>query len=398
MRSLISPPKPDSPAFGPIRVAAFAFGAGALIAASLTTGCGDEGERDEELAAATCDGKTPYTVPGPYDVGVRTITFDDDPVEIWYPAAKGAAKGATKARYDLRDWMPAEYRDLIPAEIDVGFETDAYRDLEVATNDGPYPVVLFSHGLGGLRLQSSFLTTHLASWGMVVIAPEHVERNMTTVVWGSFEADEAPQKHRDLLANLDTVAADAGLDDMLDAERIAMTGHSQGGATVALVGADPEVDVWLSMASNTLPMSSMDNDISDRPGMVMGGSNDAISGGQEATQYDFLEADDKRLLVIQNAGHMAFTDFCEIADDRGGIFQVALDYEVPIDDAIADLVSSLVRDGCEEGDLPTQRAWPIIRHYATAQLRYGFGIDDSTYLEASTAECFDPDVGTLVHN
>jgi predicted dienelactone hydrolase len=351
-----------------------------------------------EIATKTCDGLAPYTVPGPYVAGVKTVEFAGTKMEIWYPADPESSEGLEPDRYDLRDWLPTEYRDRIPDEVDVGFVTDGYRDAPAATEDAPFPVVLFSHGLGGLRLQSSFLTTHLASWGMVVIAPEHVERNMTTVVWGTFETDNAPQTHRDVITNLPAIEAMAGLGGLLDRERIAMTGHSQGGATVSLVGADPEVSAWITMASNALPQSSMDNDIRDRPGLVMGGTADSISGGQERDQYDFLDANDKRLLLIDNAGHMAFTDFCPIAADEGGIFSVALEYGVPISEDIVDLVSDLVRDGCRADDLPIERAWPIIRHYATAHLLYAFGEADTAALEPPTTECFDADVDTLAHN
>jgi hypothetical protein len=44
----------------------------------------------------------------------------------------------------------------------------ADRDLPPATDGGPFPLVLFSHGSVGYRLQSTFLTTHLASGGFVV--------------------------------------------------------------------------------------------------------------------------------------------------------------------------------------------------------------------------------------
>ena len=41
------------------------------------------------------------------------------------------------------------------------------------TAHGPYPLVVFSHGNGGMRLQSLFFTEYLASHGYVVIAPDH---------------------------------------------------------------------------------------------------------------------------------------------------------------------------------------------------------------------------------
>ena len=51
-------------------------------------------------------------------------------------------------------------------------ETGGIRGLTVA--QGRFPLVVFSHGYGGLRTQSSFLTAHLASWGFVVAAPDHL--------------------------------------------------------------------------------------------------------------------------------------------------------------------------------------------------------------------------------
>lgn len=385
---------------GPHRLGAFAKTMTTLLATvtlAAGVGCAEEESIDPEIAERTCDGLAPYTVPGPYVAGVKTVEFGETVLEIWYPAEPRSAKGKEKDRYDLRNWIPEEYRDQIPDDVDVGFVTDAYRGLEPAQSDEPYPVVLFSHGLGGLRMQSSFLTAHLATWGMVVIAPEHVERNMTTVVWGSFETDNAPQTHLDIIDGLSDVAKKAGLEGLVDENRIAMTGHSQGGAAVSVVAPEPDVSAWISMASNILPQPTDDNDIATKPGLVMGGSADGVSGGQERDKYEALEAEEKRLVVIKDAGHMAFTDFCEIADERGGIFAVALEYDVPINEAIIDLVSDLVRDGCEDENLPMERAWPVIRHYATAHLLNAFGEDDGASLDPSTTSCFEPDVDTLAY-
>ena len=73
-------------------------------------------------------------------------------------------------------------------------------DAEVA--DGAFPVVLFSHGFTGIRVQSSFLMSHLASWGMVVVAPEHPSRDLTNVLGGTAPAQVRAQvaRHRARLA------------------------------------------------------------------------------------------------------------------------------------------------------------------------------------------------------
>jgi predicted dienelactone hydrolase len=38
---------------------------------------------------------------------------------------------------------------------------------------GSWPVIVFSHGFGGIRFQSYFLTERLATHGFIVIAPDH---------------------------------------------------------------------------------------------------------------------------------------------------------------------------------------------------------------------------------
>src|SRR5262245_52814877 len=92
-----------------------------------------------------------------HPVGVRTFTWTDAQragraltLEAWYPA--------TDAHRD-EDVSPAtrDQYDFIP-----GFPPgaqDAVRD--AAPRDGAYPLVVFSHGFGAHRRQSTFLCTHL---------------------------------------------------------------------------------------------------------------------------------------------------------------------------------------------------------------------------------------------
>lgn len=57
----------------------------------------------------------PYAVRGPYDVGVTTLMVDGGAVEVWYPAPAGAQAGRAPDVYDLRDWLPEDFRAKIPA-------------------------------------------------------------------------------------------------------------------------------------------------------------------------------------------------------------------------------------------------------------------------------------------
>ncbi|MEZ5268392.1 MAG: hypothetical protein R2789_07465 [Microthrixaceae bacterium] len=111
-----------------------------------------------------------YAQPGPYGVGVVTLSLGDRDMELWYPADPADVEGQDRDTYFVRDFVPAWVERLLDPEVNPPYVTDAVRDVPAAT-DGPFPLVLFSHGFAGFRLTSTALTTHLASWGFVVIAP-----------------------------------------------------------------------------------------------------------------------------------------------------------------------------------------------------------------------------------
>jgi predicted dienelactone hydrolase len=87
--------------------------------------------------------------------GDRTLTVD-----IWYPAARRSH--AETATLDLT------LADLAIAEVELPGVL-----AEPAPARGSFPLVVFSHGHGGVRFQSWFLMRALASHGFVVAAPDH---------------------------------------------------------------------------------------------------------------------------------------------------------------------------------------------------------------------------------
>jgi predicted dienelactone hydrolase len=118
-------------------------------------------------------------VRGPFPVAVRTLDLTDEarggrslPLEIWYPATDayaGRDLDETRDRYEVVPGFG------LPSE-----PQDAVRD--AAPRPGPFPLVLFSHGYGGHRRQSTFLCTHLASHGYVVAAPDHSGNTVVDVM------------------------------------------------------------------------------------------------------------------------------------------------------------------------------------------------------------------------
>src|SRR4051812_34478893 len=73
-------------------------------------GAAGQGSGATSTSAPTVTGDT-YSEPGPYPVGVTTLTLPSGPsVEVWYPAA---ADGGGKVTYDTRDFVPDSIKSLL---------------------------------------------------------------------------------------------------------------------------------------------------------------------------------------------------------------------------------------------------------------------------------------------
>jgi dienelactone hydrolase len=113
-----------------------------------------------------------------------------------------------------------------------------------ASPDGPVPLVVFSHGLGGSRMGYSYLARHWADVGMASLHPQHVGSDSR--VWRGNPLDllqrlqsaardaEALARAQDLRFALDQVlASDQGR--LIDASKVAVAGHSYGANTAMLI-------------------------------------------------------------------------------------------------------------------------------------------------------------------
>jgi len=97
-----------------------------------------------------------------------------------------------------------------------------------------HPVVLLSHGFGGIGLQMTWLGSALARAGYVAIAVDHPGTNGIDGI--TPEGAYAPwERTGDLVAALDAALADKTLAPHLDAARVGMAGFSMGGFTGALL-------------------------------------------------------------------------------------------------------------------------------------------------------------------
>ncbi|MBM3827256.1 MAG: hypothetical protein FJW09_01290 [Actinobacteria bacterium] len=319
-----------------------------------------------------------YAAAGPYPVGVTTLELEaGNKVEIWYPAVAGTMGTDF---YDVRDFVPDAIRALLTADVPAVYEYDAVRDAAMA--DGTYPVVLFSHGYSGIRLQSTFLTAHLASWGMVVVSPDHWSRDLFHVL--SAPVGDRQSSIVELLASLDLISAENTLsgsifEGRIDSSRVVAVGHSAGGGTIVGAAADDRIDGYVSLASGvgissasttTAPLT-----LPNKPSFFIAGALDGIISAQTSTKPSFEAVPaPSRLWIIDGVGHNGFDDFCTFGNGSGIIGVAIASGLGPLLEAQPQL-KTLGEDGCVPPALDVNLGFPIIKHAVTSQIRFWFGDD-----------------------
>lgn len=177
--------------------------------------------------------------PGPYAVGVRTLTlhepgqpdvlaFDpasgtaplrvrDLPVDLWYPAVP--APGAAPAVYSAQ--FPSE-----PPAPPAAFSVTGFAVRGAPAAGGGYPLVVVSHGYSNDPAAMIWLTENLASKGYVVAAIHHDDPPITD---RSKFVGPLLRRPLDIAYVTRTLQRTLGAQGLIDASRTALVGYSMGG-------------------------------------------------------------------------------------------------------------------------------------------------------------------------
>jgi len=364
-----------------------AMSCAALLAAcsNSSDGSGTGGTRGEPAPDT-------YRDPGPYAAGVTTLTLADREVEVWYPVDPADAEGLETSPYFIRDFLSAglegalaDAEERLGIDLNPPFDTDAYRDV-LASRAGPFPVVLFSHGSPAFRTQSTFLTTHLASWGFVVASIDHLEWGLQGFLGTRPDPPmDDVELRRMVVALLDSENARDGalLEGIVSTEQLGVTGHSAGGSASRRFGFEPDVVTYIPLSAGVA--SDGTTELPDTPSLWLTGTTDGIIEAQRTIDAFEQASAPTRLVLIENMGHLGPSDICLIGGS-GGVIGLAQEAGLPVDT----LVESGT-DGCGEESLPIQDGWPVIRHFVTAQLRWAFGIDEEPVGLSQDAQEFFPE-------
>lgn len=379
--------------------------AAALTFSVLATACGggaedartdDPGNAPDQPSSTSSTeapepAKAEYRDVGPFGVGAVTLTLPTgNEVEVYYPSDAVEPNGGLEA-YRVRSFLPPVIEATIPAEVDDEFKVPAEREVEAV--DGPLPLVLFSHGFSGFRLQSTHLLTHLASWGMVVASPDHPSRDLESQINASIGVTEGePQDSvADIQAAIDLVRAesddpDSVLSGLVDPDLLAIGGHSAGGGTaLAATTAIPGMLGYISYASGARD----ETELPDVPSLFLAGANDGVIEPGRAAEAFEAAAEPSWRWELADSGHLAFSDLCAIGQGQGGLIGLAEEAGLPVPENLR----GLAEDGCLEPNVDVRTVWPAIDHSSVAFYRFVFGIDDEPVgLGPEVTEAFDVDV------
>ncbi len=294
-------------------------------------------------------------------MGVRTLHLDDRPVEVWYPVEPTAVEGQSSEIFDSINVISEVLRPFIPGDLGGEVDTGTYRDAPPATEGGPFPTAAYSHGSPGYRQAATFLTSHLASHGVVTIAVEHLGRSLSTLLTPLAGADTPEDDVADLLDALDLVGSDPGLGSVVDTSRMVIIGHSAGARTAALATADDRV-VGVALLAG-VPQELATN----RPALMVAFENDAVI--DPAGIWSLHQSLDNSVFVnIAGTGHAAPIDACPLIQDRGGLTELR--------EALGEAIVRSGEDGCLPEDTDARAVHDLLRIYVTGFVYEALGLSE----------------------
>ena len=294
---------------------------------------------------------------GKYAVGVRTLQATDQN----RPDILATKEGGPTARYDrtltLEVWYPArlaagqkpggDYRTILrdPA-LTATLHGQAVRDAAPLTSEGPFPLVIISHGYPGNRYLMSHLAENLASKGFVTVSIDHKESTYddqqpfaSTLYNRAFDQLFVLNE----MDRLGKAGSGSFLSGRLDAGRTGIVGYSMGGygvvnvvgggyskASETIAGAppnkllaergaasadyrktiDPRIKAAIAIAPWGMQGGFWDADGLKgivTPVLFVAGSVDEVAGYEKGTKaiYQAATNADRYLLTFVNANHNA---------------------------------------------------------------------------------------------
>ena len=290
---------------------------------------------------------------GQYDIGTQIFTWIDEnreetfteeandkrklSIQVWYPAEVSGKNYYPYLDNANKRIPPIAKRIEVPALILSGVKNvKTHSELNAKPIIGEFPLILFSHGLGGMKVQNTIQVEELVSNGYIVVASDHTyDANITIFQDGSiaeFRAgyDESisytEQQFYDFrIPQINIRAADmsfvlnkiedlqrlGGLWSNIDMSSVGIFGHSFGGGTAVVSSYnDKRIDACIALDGWIKPVPSLilENGI-DVPFMFIG--QEKWTDDVNYLKLDQLienSSEENYKILIQNTMHFDYTD------------------------------------------------------------------------------------------
>lgn len=237
-----------------------------------------------------------------------------------------------------------EVETLLDEWTDPGRNREIPVKIYYPNSGGPFPVILFSHGLGSSRLRYEYLGRHWASHGLISVHIQHrgsdeeltkgtlfIRRALVRAAQNPQTALDRPPDFRFALDRLELLQREPSpLNGRLDMNRVGAAGHSYGGfAVLAVAGqrfrdaagepitfADPRIKAALVMSPSAPLKQAQANDTFGAiaiPCLHMTATEDESPLGLTTKEdrraaYDGIRAAGQHLITFQGGDHAIFTD------------------------------------------------------------------------------------------
>ena len=309
---------------------------------------------------------------GPWAVGVRTIQLEDRPFEVWYPVDPSTVVDKTSEVFDQLTAISEVLQPFIPGDLGGEVDTGSYRDATPTSNGGPFPVAAYSHGSPGYRQAATFITSHLASHGVITIAVEHLGRSLTTLLTPLAGSDTPEDDVAHLFEALEALGQDSELGPITDNSEMVIIGHSAGTRTAALATSDDRVAGVALLAGGFQDLSV------DRPTLLIVFENDSVV--EPLISWELHESLNNSVFInIARTGHATAIDACPLIQEQGGLTELR--------EALGDSVVRSGEDGCLPVDADARAVHDLLRVYLTGFTYDVLGLPTGTF--EMTAEIAD---------
>lgn len=354
------------------------------IAACLSFGLGgcsgEDGDNQQDATSDTgqdSDGATDPSDPdnfafedavGPFGVGHRTIgvagteASGGDPIEteVWYPTDETGSDNASLASLVIDADDRSAFQTLMDAADSscVRKTVGGIRDAAYAAPVYKSPILVFSHCLGCTRFSSATIAESLASYGFIVIAPDHGE-NTYFDEDPKLDAEALARRIGEIEALLQFVAdAEESSSDPVEAliakgdtSNLGMFGHSFGSVTTGNIAADhPEILAIAGLAAPFTFLGDVKPAELELPVLfeVLEEDNSIFEIGNNIIRDNFDKTGGPTwIFEIPDAGHFSVSSLCGIdsgfsacCGDAKRQTAPGADFTYPAAQSIRDLVAS----------------------------------------------------------